>query len=441
MGKVKPHSEKSSVYLSTRLGSNSWARYPDTIEKWRTGDFLGVRPVTLEFAPTLQCNFCCTECPYLVARKGSHVRRVKRAHYALENEYTASIEVATTVLERSKEAGVRCALWTGGGEPTLWRQLPIAVRISAQLGLSNALYTNGTVLGRNLSLTEQLLAPESRMAVCRVSINAVSEQVARRFSGARPEDVKNQLAGLGALLSMRTKLVPDYQKKSQQLPAVQVSTIVDERNVADLPAICAAVAQTFTDFGGAMGSDDDFVVRPLTKHSRPEYALQDHSKDVIIGILTACGTNGTERSKIESVGMNLHLGFGLDQVDAGLYSSYEESMRSEYSARDYCWASGLFLTVAYDGTVHLCVDRNCYKEWAIGNLMHQNVEDVLSGPRRIALLARVHGYKCGPQTCPATCRVPRLNKLARMIRSGELTAREITEISEYSMSQVPLLLG
>lgn len=136
------------------------------------------------------------------------------------------------VLVRAVEAGVHGVLWTGGGEPTLLANLPEMCCYSARLGMTNALYTNGFLLGTESELASQLLIPEARMAFVRVSVNTVTPAAIRKHWGVRDHTVVlAQLDGLAELLAARERHLSRYRLLGIRPPSIQISTIIDHKNV------------------------------------------------------------------------------------------------------------------------------------------------------------------------------------------------------------------
>jgi hypothetical protein len=130
-------------YVSSRAGSNSWAQHPQLIHEWRQGRLSRVLPLTLELSPTLVCQLGCPECPFGTARLAAGRGRIRPGQLACPDDLrTASEETTRAIIDRCANAGVLGALWTGGGEPTIWEPLPEMLRYSHQRGLANGLYTN-----------------------------------------------------------------------------------------------------------------------------------------------------------------------------------------------------------------------------------------------------------------------------------------------------------
>jgi hypothetical protein len=433
----------TSQLTSVRGGSGAWTWRPENILAWKQDRLLDVMPITLEFAPILDCNLNCPGCPYAKSRWERCHGRVPNGKFAAVNGRTvASPEIARRVLDASREAGVLGVIWTGGGEPTIWSPLLPMLRYSAELKMVNALYTNGVQLGLSPAMCEDLLKPETNLAFVRVSINAVRPGTLRRHWGVKnPDDVLPQFDGLEELFKSRRRSAARYVEAGRPLPAIHISTIVDKTTVGDLLPLCETVAGIVGRYCEDLRSGDVMVVRPLTNHRTGVYSVQDHEDSVIVQLLEVCGRQGAGTRLLEGAGMKLFLGFGLDRVESGEFQTYGDVLRYEYTGRDYFWANGLFLTVGPDGTVYLCTEHNCDPDWAIGNLMTQSVSEIYQGARRKEILEIVHSRRMGPTVLEPNTRASRLNRIAQAIRSGELTDAQIEQIRQASLCDPPLLLS
>ncbi len=175
-------------FLSPRHGSNAWAQRPDVIEAWKKNSQLDVPPMVAEYAPEVSCNADCYGCPY----RRSRLKLGDGVHppgtVAIEDDlHSSTRETAMRVLETAYVGGVCGFLWTGGGEPTIWDPLLDMLAYSAKLGMVNAVYTNGFVLGSETGYAEHLLSPENSIVFARVSVNAVSPKLVKIHWGVEPE--------------------------------------------------------------------------------------------------------------------------------------------------------------------------------------------------------------------------------------------------------------
>jgi len=436
-------SSTAARHSSVRHGCNSWAQHPHNIHAWRRKSLADVRPVTLEWSPVLTCNADCPECPFRSSRHnaGLHIVGTRR-FLESDDKSVASAATNQLVLDRSKEAGVRGVLWTGGGEPTLLPDLADMCQYSARLGMANALYTNAFLIGTETGLAERLLAPEAGMVFVRVSVNAVSPLAVRQHWGMKDsEEVLTQLDGVSKLLSARERLIERYAALGRPIPSIQISTIIDRKNVGDLRAVCRAVANVFSQHSSVRANEDVMVVRPLTIHRGPEFSFHDHDEAVIQQILAMCGATGEGRADLEETGLRLFLGFGLDLLAAGRFEKYSNVISSEYEHRDRCWAHGLFLTVGPDATVYPCTEMNCNPKYALGNLQSQSVEEIFRGGARARFLAEAESCRWGPRLFQPFSRTARLDAIARAIQSGEISDTDIQAIRLASLNEHSLLLN
>jgi MoaA/NifB/PqqE/SkfB family radical SAM enzyme len=399
-------------------------------------------PLTLEYAPVLDCNAACPMCSYGRARHDAKTNRWNWTQYAEPNAKTvATRETAMRVLEASGQAGVRAVLWTGGGEPTLFQPLVELCRYSRRLNMVNALYTNGYALGNRPELVAELMSSENGLVFIRISINALSPGTVERSWGIKdPAGVKWQLRGIEALLRKREEMLSRFQTEGVEPPSIQISTIVDSQNVQDLPAICETIAGLYRASRKTPMSEDFMIVRPIVIERPTGYAAEDHPPDIINKIISICGREGAGRLVLQAAGIPLFTGFGLNSVESGEVASYSDLIRQEYERRDVSWANGVFLTVGPDASVYPCMELNCNRRWIVGNLKRQSVQEVYRSRNRMEFVAMANGMRWGPRLFNPFTRAARLDRIARAIMRGELKDPDIDIIRQRSLRSHRLLL-
>lgn len=425
-----------------RGGSNSWAQSDELIAAFRSGNPLAVPPLSLEFAPILACNAACPFCPYAATRRhilGGEV--VPFGETSSEDDvHAASKATALRVIDAAREAGVKGVLFTGGGEPTIWPSLMDALHYCGNSELNTAIYTNGFEIAQQTDFAVRLLHPNAALVFCRISINTASPKASRLHWGVDFPVIDLQLEALARLLRAREQLLPVYHQYGVLIPSVQVSTIVDKHTVADLPQILQSVARVFAQFPLVRADDDTMVVRPLTIHGRQRYSTKDHPDTVIDQIIATAGPKGNCAPAACASDLRLLLGFGLERVANGKFSSYSDLLASEYADRGTSLANGVFLTVGPDATVYPCTERNCDAAWALGNLKEQSVKEIYQGARRRGVIAKYDAVHWGPELSQPTSRTRRLDRIARAINKGELTEPAIQQIRQLSLQSHRLLL-
>lgn len=426
-------------FLSPRHGSNAWALRKDVIDAWKRGAQLDVRPMTAEYSPIVTCNADCYACPFRRSRLRIGDKTLLPGAVALEDdEHASTRDTAMRVVEAAYSGGVRGFLWTGGGEPTIWAPLLDMLEYSGKLGITNALYTNGFVLGSDAAYAPQLLAPSRQMAFVRISINSVTPRVTQLHWGVDPDEVAHQLTGLARLLDARNAIASEYE--AGRLPSVQVSTVVDKQNVDDLEGICETVARIFREHRTVAGPEDRLIVRPMTYHGRPVYSAHDHPDWVIQKTIAACGSGSLGRSLLAAAGVPLFLGFGLDAIERGTAASYPALIEDTYARRTVSLATGLFLIVGPSGSVHASTEHNCDVAWSFGNLRSQTIEEIYVSRQRREMLEYLNANHWGPSVAQATSRTERLDRIALAVRDGVLVDGDIDLIRAIALDGHSLIL-
>lgn len=116
--------ELINTYTST---GNKLIHHTEVIERLKVKRAL---PVSLQMAPTSECNLKCVFC--------SNVNRTK--HESLEADQVEALLTSLSTL------GLRTVEWTGGGDPLLWEPLEDVMALAEDLGLEQGLITNGVAL-------------------------------------------------------------------------------------------------------------------------------------------------------------------------------------------------------------------------------------------------------------------------------------------------------
>lgn len=106
--------------------------HSDRVEKWLAGE--KPAPILVEIDPTSRCNASCPWCSY-----------AGRQQWMVKENHTCS-DIDSAVMHRAllemRDSGVKAINWTGGGEPTLHKDLDTFVVRAHDLGMKQGLFTN-----------------------------------------------------------------------------------------------------------------------------------------------------------------------------------------------------------------------------------------------------------------------------------------------------------
>lgn len=123
-----------------------------------------ITPANLEIWPSLTCTARCHSCPYI--RNGAR----RAADRDLDQDYLMPVELWRRFAAEFSAAGGLSVTFTGGGEPTVNKNLGMFAAIAREFGLEWGLYTNGASL--TPAIVDELLAHDPTFI--RVSINSGS---------------------------------------------------------------------------------------------------------------------------------------------------------------------------------------------------------------------------------------------------------------------------
>jgi hypothetical protein len=141
----------------------------------RGEDFL-VKPVTVEYWPSLLCNSRCHLCPY--RRNGARAEADLAVNGIIESKrFFAGVTKTRQIASECKKMGVLSVLLTGGGEPFFNPAVDQIARAFAENGISLGIYSNGTVAAREQSIRA---VSDLNPRFVRLSVNAGSSIEHRR---------------------------------------------------------------------------------------------------------------------------------------------------------------------------------------------------------------------------------------------------------------------
>lgn len=348
-------STRPPLALDDYFSTSKILAFPEVLVASRSPE--PMRPINIEINPVNICNQSCTWCTYghLHARR----ERLDKARI---------IEV----LDDAKALGARSVTWTGGGEPTVYRDLEDVVEYATSLGFKQGMNTNGSRLSRRL--VESLLTAFSYV---RFSVDAGTPDVYAATHRVKPGDYEDVLANIGRLAAERNR-------RGSSL-VLGFSFLVDTANVHDLANGARRAKAAGVDY---------FQVKPIVHYdgSNEQFAAASAMWDSIDAHLD-------EVFDLESDDFRVYvLGHKFDDVQ-----KQEASYGRTY---DTCRGNELLASVGADGSVDVCCAFKGEAAWSFGNVNDTRLLEIWNGQQRRVVLGRIDVHRC-----PPLCKAHEINKV------------------------------
>lgn len=382
-----------------------WLYYPERVACVRQGEFRKITPVTAQIIPSLYCNYRCPHCCYGHSKEVIEEKGERQA-------MLMTMDTMQTVIDRLHEAGIQGVVFSGGGEPTCSPHLLDGMRYAVQRGIKIGLFTNGSLLTE--TQIHQLL--ELQPTFIRISLDAGAADVHRLIHGyseGHPYFSKvleniEMLAKRKVLGGIKTTL--------------GVGVTVEPVNLGDLVKVANCLREIA--LRPPNGGIDYLVFRPTVNYSGGKYAqfaqpLLDYVKEHIPEYHAAYRNYIYTREQLPAYLFEEATRVIADEVISLLDGTgiqvinIETKMRGITQPRhpfQKCRASSWYIFVGPDGTVYNCVDLGLDPRVAIGNLLHQSLDEIWRSEQRQAVMDFID-HKGLQTLCPPVCLYYEMNNL------------------------------
>jgi MoaA/NifB/PqqE/SkfB family radical SAM enzyme len=366
--------------------------YKDRMELVLRGLSAEVAPVNLELVPSLECNLHCPHCTYgtwkarTVAERGSRLMPYERM---------------VVIFDRLEAAAVLGVTITGGGEPFTNPDTSRGLQYAATKEFDTGVFSNGTLLD---GTTIEELA-ELDLSFIRISLNSGECSSYLRFHGITDPAVFEAVTSNVELLGRALFRSPT---------TLGLAAIVNEVNVDAMPSIAEFVRRLYDTHGDFRL--DYLAYRPVLNYGQ---LSDDLTRQISPGIAQRA-IQGFERVKEILQGLPVQAKFAEDYFLAA-------ARATQKSERGYstCLGHGFCGSVAYDGGLYLCSERDGCPGYLLGSLLDFSLEEIWHSAQRRTVLDNIHG--CGP-----ACKVHRTNLLLHCLtQHGSLSELEAAEVQAF----------
>jgi radical SAM protein with 4Fe4S-binding SPASM domain len=382
-----------------------WFYYPERVACIKKGGFREVMPVTVQLIPSLHCNFGCPRCCY--GRSKENIKALGERKSMLMDDYTMN-----TVIDRLSEAGVKGAVFTGGGEPTLYPHLINSMRRAVQKGIKVGLFTNGSLLTE--TKIHQLLEVEPTFI--RVSLDAGTSEIHRLLHGY--SDRHNYLPKVLENIEMLAK-----GKLHQNVnTTIGVGVSVEPVNLGNLVEVAKRLHEIVC--RPPNGGIDYLVFRPTVNYQGGKcfgavQPMLDYLKEQVSEYYEAYCDYMYKGKQLpaqlfEKASQIIDGEVSRQLSDTGIdvINVRTKMVGVTQSNRPFrkCRASPWYIFIGPDGTVYNCAELGLDPRVAIGNLLTQSLGEIWKSQRRQEVMDFIDRY--GIHTlCPPICLYYELNSL------------------------------
>ena len=356
-------------------------------------------PVTVHLVPTMRCTHRCYFCTYGGAKE--------RNSHSQSRQFDMPLDEMLNIIRQMSEHGIKGIIFTGGGEPTLYRELPEAMAACRDANIDFSLNTNGS------GLTPEFIRKVMRLepTYLRVSLNAGSAEVQHLITGV--DDFEKVLKKIEIL--MREKILAKVRTTISVAFAVEILNLYDIKKLVD--RLIDIEARVRRDTGEKCQLV--IVVRPVSNYENSKHYNEKRIQD-IVRHLSKRG-NGDEQDFLRFMNEThqitaKHLDIAteiieneirpmLAKTDTGVslfYPSRKFADLPRVKEKPYarCYVLSWFMFIWPDGTVYPCIEWAGTPGFEIGNLRKQSLSEILNGSRRSEIIEWINNSvlhtRCAP---------------------------------------------
>ena len=365
---------------------SQWVHWEKQCNAIIEGRYFDLTPINFDGVFTLACNLKCPHCTRQNDRKNSDTWKLN----AVSNETnTLNILQLRSIIDNIvnfQKKDFLDIVW-GGGDPTCNPDTYEAMLYAKSKNIQSSFITNGVLLD-----VDKLL--EIEPVLVRVSLNCGTENAYNKFHGLS----KNNKSFYRVIANIEEFGIKKRMSNSKTL--LGISLIVDERNIDDSIIACKLLAQINSKCKNAI---DYVLIRPVTPYSFIKNDFIELSYDLKMKCLNVIN------DKLKEI---------LTPADIPIITlkdSFKNPPDDSFYDSSDCLAYGLFSEILCNGDIQLCSDSDGVEDYAIGNLLVDDIVDIWKSERRRTVVEKINKAKCYKKTCPFNSRGHHHNRIFHQI--------------------------
>ena len=348
----------------------------ENIQEILNGNYLGIKPVTAEFVPTLNCDFQCVQCSYSKPKKQENVWG--KGDFSRKAVHMDK-DIMKIALDRLIDGGVKNILFTGGGEPFMNKEVVLeGMRYAKKHGRTIGLYTNASLLNENI--IQEILKIDPLFI--RVSVYGSDKKSFSAYTGQKSEIYLKVIENI--------KLLAINKQKNNSSVILSISYLLHPYTIENIDLLSDVFFQNFS--LDQLNQISCIRFTPAVDYFGGEQHSHKEMEEVF-----------------EKIEHELKPKFKKTTVEIKPYHHRLADLNNPDKSYDTCRASGWFIEVGPNGDVFLCCEKLFLPEYKIGNLAENSIDEIYMSQLRKSVIEKVNHSFC--KDCPPLCKPHERNKI------------------------------
>lgn len=293
-------------------------------------------PISVEYHWCATCNYNCVHCSYAQRRKS--------------NQFLSQEIVSKTVDDLIK-LGAKAIYFSGGGEPTTYKNWDLYAQKFLDFNIETALITNSILLKEN---NYEMLNKFNYIAV---SVYSTDESQYKRITGSN--------------CFSKQFVLPKLLKEENSNLIIGARCVINSINYQNI----------FNIYTKAIESGFDYIIFiPAVDYEKNQIDLTEEQKQSVLEQIE------NDLDKINPENTNL-----LNIKENGIKhykSTYKEEIKNVSCCNSIMIRSNAFIN--YDGNIYLCQPLIGNKEYSIGNLYDKSFADIWNSKKHLEVIEKLN---------------------------------------------------
>ncbi|MBM3211007.1 MAG: radical SAM protein [Deltaproteobacteria bacterium] len=328
-------------------------------------------PIHMEVSLTNKCNQKCPWCLNKNIRNGPHTPEF------------LNIASLSRFLRDYKKLGGKSITWSGGGEPTCHPNFNVALRKCNDVGLQQALITNGTFND------DALLSISENIIWVRFSIDTIDKMKYLNLKGTDIDIAMNNI----------TNLI--YLRNKKKYPKIGVNFNISYMNIDEIDKIIEYFNKLGVDY---------IQFRPMLwtpfSNSFLKYEWSNNSIDLFLDLL-----EGIIFKKINNCSKLIKIIVSKDKFSDLKKQSYGR----EYK---YCSYHHFVSILNSNGDICTCMFHLYDDRFSFGNINKESLQNIWNGAKRKNVLRTIESKGIDFNDCQVCCKGQEINKFIDTIKNN-----------------------